>query len=287
MNKNRKLGRSIKNYKGYAIVISISSFALLAISIMVSGGFPRIGNFLSDIATGLIASAIVIYFVEQRVSQLEANESAAMLEIFSRKAKDSVSDLLSIYCGMIWAGSFDKPKENSMIHALSRTDLEEIFNNLDAKEGGPDCSESKWATPLIGHIHSSLKTSIDTLARCTDRYIMYIPDDLLLSIEAVISSKIVGLTSDISNTLSRSIEDRAPFLGLIDILVAREFPLAKPCAENAADVFRLAKCFSSYFPGILDDTPWWVKQNSRNSEIRVHNHGYAILKSKREAFEGF
>lgn len=273
------------DYRKYTFILCASAVLLLLFSLWFDESFGRISGLLSDVATGLLASAIVVYFVERRVSQAEVERDSAMLGVFSKMAKDSISDLLALYCDMVWAGSFDRPQEVSMMVTLSKHDLEDTFKRLDAKHGGPDCSDSVWASPLIGYIHNNLSTKINSLSRCVDRYVVYIPNDLLSAVEAVISSKVVGMTSDISGVLSKSMEDRYPYLGLIDVVVAQEFPLAKPCAQHAQAVFRLAKCFNSYFSGELKDTTWWSLPNANNIDIRTNNHGYAILKSKRDTFD--
>ena len=284
-NKENSASLDRGDFTKYSIILCISAVALLLFSLVVGEYYKKISGLASDIATGLFASAIVIYFVERRVNQAKVERDSAMLGVFSRMARDSISDLLALYCDMLWAGSFDRPQDASMMVALSRHDLEDTFKRLDAKHGGPDCSDSVWASPLISYIHSNLSTRVNSLNRCTDRYVVYIPDDLLSAIEAVISSKIVGMTSDISGALSQSIEDKFPYLGLIDVFVAQEFPLAKPCAQHAQAVFRLAKCFNTYFPDELKDATWWSLPNAKNIDIRTNNHGYAILKSQREAFD--
>lgn len=288
MGNNNKASTGVSDrgdYTKHSIMLCVSAVIFLLLSLAISEQHEKISGLISDIATGLFASAIVIFFVERRVSQAKFERDSAMLGVFSRMAKDSISDLLALYCDMLWAGSFDRPQDSSMMVALSRHDLEDTYKRLDAKHGGPDCSDSVWASPLISYIHDNLTTRISALNRCADRYVVYIPDDLLSAIEAVVSSNIVGMTSDISGILTKGMEDRSPYLGLIDIFAAQEFPLAKPCAQHAQAVFRLAKCFNFYFPDELKDATWWSLPNAKNIDIRTNNHGYAILKSQREAFD--
>lgn len=242
----------------------------VVVALVLHGSYPSIAGFVTSVVTGLCTSAGVLFFYERERDTKERKRELLMVELFVKRCAPIVERISHLYCEMYWAASRDKPQQSSKVASLISTDFFESIKYLDVRAPGPDASNSVYASVWITHLEGNLSRELGSLDRLYSRYLVYLPDEISLKVEAVISTALPGYLSDFERVILSG-DGIDPMAGFVTKLALNfSFPLAAVCANHAHEVAELASYLGQAHPGSVNDDTWWSANPPKQN-------GYAVI----------